>query len=86
VTFSKLDLDPDHIEAMHDAFRRLCDILLLECDQEDRLTEAVVLKIVELAKAGERDPDILCIDVLAQLETPASGVTSPSVSPASESD
>jgi hypothetical protein len=24
--FSKLDLDPEHIEAMHDAFRRVCDI------------------------------------------------------------
>jgi hypothetical protein len=31
----------------------------------------VVTKIVELAKAGERDPEVLCIDVMAQLEMPA---------------
>jgi hypothetical protein len=49
--FSKLNLDPEHIEAMHDAFRRVCDVLQLEC---------------ELTKAGERDPEILCIDVLAE--------------------
>jgi hypothetical protein len=67
--FSKLDLDPEHIEAMHDAFRRVCDTLQLECRPDDPTTERVVMKIVELAKAGERDPEILCIDVLAQLET-----------------
>jgi hypothetical protein len=39
------------------------------------LTEIVVLKIVELAKAGERDPEILCIDVLAELGTPSQGLT-----------
>jgi hypothetical protein len=58
------------VEVMRDAFHRVCDILQLSCDREDRLTEHVVLKIVELAKAGERDPDVLCIDVLAQLEMP----------------
>jgi hypothetical protein len=29
----------------------------------------VVTKIVELAKAGERHPEILCIDVLADLRS-----------------
>jgi hypothetical protein len=62
--------DPDLMEAMRDAFHRVCDILQLSCDREDPLTEIVVTKIVELAKAGERDPEILCIDVLAQLEMP----------------
>jgi hypothetical protein len=57
--FSKLDLDPEHIEAMHDALRRVCDILQLECCPDDPTTERVVMKIVELAKAG--DPEILCI-------------------------
>jgi hypothetical protein len=66
--FSKLQLDPEHIEAMHDAFRRVCDILQLSCDREDPLTEIVVLKIIELAKAGEYDPEVLCIDVLAELQ------------------
>jgi hypothetical protein len=74
--FSKLQLDPEHIEAMHDAFRRVCDILQLSCDREDPLTEIVVLKIMELAKSGQRDPEILCIDVLAELEAPSQRGTS----------
>jgi hypothetical protein len=39
------------------------------------LTDFVVTKIVELAKAGERAPEILRSKVLAELETPAKGVT-----------
>jgi hypothetical protein len=45
------------MEAMRAAFYRVCDILQLSCDQEDPLTEVVVTKIVELAKAGESDPE-----------------------------
>jgi hypothetical protein len=60
---------------MHAAFRRVCDILQLSCDREDPLTELVVLKIMELAKAGEHDPEILCIDVLAELGAPSQCVT-----------
>jgi hypothetical protein len=75
--FSKLKLlDPEQMEALHEAFRRVCDILQIDCGKEDKLTEFVVLKIVELAKAGERDPEILCIDVLAQLGTSSQDVTS----------
>jgi hypothetical protein len=78
--FSKFKLDPnEHIEAMHAAFQRVCDILQLSCDREDPLTE-FVLKIVQLAKAGERDPEILCIDVLAALGAPLRGVTPGSMS------
>jgi hypothetical protein len=68
------------MEATRAAFYRVCDILQLSGDREDPLTEIVVTKIVELAKAGERDPEILCIDVLAQLETPARGITSTAAS------
>jgi hypothetical protein len=65
--FSKYDLsvDPELVEAMRAAFYRVCDILQISGDRDDPLTEVVVTKIVELAKAGEREPDILCIDVLA---------------------
>jgi hypothetical protein len=84
--FSKYVVDSDLMEIMRAAFHPVCDILQLACDREDPLTEIVVTKIVELAKAGERDPEVLCIDVLAQLETPARGVTSPSVGPANEAD
>jgi hypothetical protein len=74
--FSKYAADSDLIEAMRGAFHGACDILQLSCDREDPLTEIVVTKIVELAKAGERDPKILCSRVLAELETPAQGATS----------
>jgi hypothetical protein len=68
--FSKLKLlDAEQMEAPHEAFRRLCDILHIDCGREDKLTEFVILKIVELAKAGERDPEVLCIDVLAAMGT-----------------
>jgi hypothetical protein len=62
--------DSDLMEAMRWAFYRICDVLLLSCDREDPLTEVVVTKIVELAKAGERDPDKLCFAVLADLDMP----------------
>jgi hypothetical protein len=57
--------DSDLMEAMRAAFYRVCDILQLSCDREDPLTEIVITKIVELAKAGERDPEKLCFTVLA---------------------
>ena len=74
--FSKLDLDPEHIEAIAEPFRRVCDILQLQCSREDPLTDLVVMKIMELARAGERDPEILCIDTLATL-----GPRSPEATP-----
>jgi hypothetical protein len=72
--FSKFDVDPRHIEAMRAAFRRVCDLLQLDCGRDDPMTELVVTKIVELAKGGELDPGRLCIGVLAQLGTPLPSV------------
>jgi hypothetical protein len=60
---------------MRAAFYRVCAALQLNGDTEDPLTEIVVLKIVELAKAGERDPEILCIDVLGALGTSSDDAT-----------
>jgi hypothetical protein len=65
--FSK-HIDPEHIEAMRAAFHRVCDVLQLNCDTDDPMTEIVVMKIVELAKAGELDPERLCIAVMAGLD------------------
>jgi hypothetical protein len=73
--FSKLHLDPDHIETMRAAFNQVCDVLQLNCGHEDPLTELIVLKLVELAKAGERGPESLCFDVLAELGTPLQHAT-----------
>ena len=76
--FSKYnaDFNAEFMEAMRAAFYRVCDILQLSGDREDPLTEILVEKIVELATAGELDPEVLCIDVLAQLEMPAQEATS----------
>jgi hypothetical protein len=54
--FSKFNGDPQLLEAMRAAFDRVCDVLQLNGDREDPLTQLVVTKIVELAKAGELDP------------------------------
>jgi hypothetical protein len=62
--------DSSLMEAMRAAFNRVCDILQLSCDREDPLTELVVMKIMDLAKAGERDPDNLCFGVLAEFGMP----------------
>jgi hypothetical protein len=67
--------DPDLMESMRTAFQWVCKALQLNCDLEDRITEVIVTKIVELAKAGERDPEILYGKVLADLETPAESLT-----------
>ena len=53
---------------MSEAFRRVCDVLRLNGDVEDPVTELVIAKIVERANAGESDPERLCIDVLAEFE------------------
>jgi hypothetical protein len=54
--FSKHNIDPEYIEAMRAAFHRVCDALQLNCHADDPMTEIVVMKIVELANAGELDP------------------------------
>jgi hypothetical protein len=68
--------DSDLMESMRTAFQWVCKALQLNCDLEDRITEVIVTKIVELAKAGERDPEILYGKVLAQLGTSSQDVTS----------
>ena len=67
--FAKYDVDPAHIEAMRSAFRRVCDVLQLRCDANDPATDPIVMKIVEHAKAGEFDPDLLCSQVLRDIAT-----------------
>ena len=74
--FSRYAVDPDLMEVMREAFHRVCDILQLSCDREDPLTEFVVTKIVELAKAGERDPEVFRALTCSRLETQSEGVTS----------
>jgi hypothetical protein len=77
--FSKFTVDPGHIEAMRAAFRRVCDILQLDCGRDDPMTELVVMKIVELARGGELDSERLCIGVLASLDPPSAPAQAPPV-------
>jgi hypothetical protein len=58
--------EPDLIEAIRLAFQRACEALQLR-GTPDALTEIVATKIIELAKAGETDPERLCSKVLSGL-------------------
>jgi hypothetical protein len=65
--FSKYVVDPAHMETMRSAFRRVCDALDLRCGPDDPMTEIIVMKIIELARAGEVDPGRICSKVLLEL-------------------
>jgi hypothetical protein len=67
--------DSSLLEAMRTAFHRVCDILQLSCDVDDPLTDFVVTRIVGIAKAGVRDPEVLCSKVLGALGTSSDDVT-----------
>jgi hypothetical protein len=58
--------EPDLIEAICSAFQRACVALQLQ-GTSDAFTEIVATKIIELAKAGEFDPERLCSKVLSEL-------------------
>jgi hypothetical protein len=61
------NLDAEDIEMMRAAFERVCEVLRLDGDP---MTEVVFTKVLELAKAGEHDPERQCIGVLAELNDP----------------
>jgi hypothetical protein len=65
--FANHYVEPERIEAMRSAFHKVCDALLLKCDVDDPMTEIIVTKIVDLAKAGEHDADQLAELVLNDL-------------------
>jgi hypothetical protein len=65
--FEKYDIDPAHIETMRTAFRKVCGRLRMNCAVDDPATDLIVLKIVEIAKTGELDPDQLCDRVVREL-------------------
>ena len=65
--FSKHIVDPAHIEIMRTAFQKVCAALQLDCKPGEPLTDVIVAKIIERAKAGETDPEQLCGKVLLEL-------------------
>ena len=56
--------DPNAIEVMDSAFAAVCASLQL-AGPDDPLTEIAARTIIDLARAGERDPDHLCEGVVA---------------------
>jgi hypothetical protein len=65
--FTKYVVDPAHIEAMRSAFHKVCAVLQLDGKSGDDVTDIIVKKIIERAKAGETDSDRLCSQVLLDM-------------------
>jgi hypothetical protein len=61
------EFDPETIRLMGIAFEMALASLRSTPDYADPLREAVARKIIELAKAGERDPERLCEGALEDL-------------------
>ena len=51
------------------AFTMVC-ITLRIGDSDDGVKHAIATKIIDLAKAGERNPDVLCEQALKDIRTP----------------
>jgi hypothetical protein len=58
--------DQEAIDAMHSAFKQVCDELGLD-PKNDRAAEIVAMKIIEGAKAGERNPATMRLSALFAL-------------------
>ena len=62
-------LDPETRRVLGIAFEMTCIALRTEgCD--DFVKQAIAAKIIELAKAGERNPDVLCERALKNIRAP----------------
>jgi hypothetical protein len=59
---------PDQIDAMHKAFEQVRSRLRLTGVKAIPVAELVAIRIVELAEAGEFDPDKLTETVVAEFE------------------
>jgi hypothetical protein len=65
----RLDAEDRRIVGL--AFEVVC-ITLRVGDCDDGVKQAIATKVIDLAKAGERNPDILCERVLEDIRRPAS--------------
>jgi hypothetical protein len=59
---------PDQIDAMHKAFKRVCTRLRLTGAKAVPVADLVAIRIVELARDGEFDPDKLTEMVVAEFD------------------
>jgi hypothetical protein len=60
------DVDPETRRVLGVAFEMTCVALGLE-EQGDLANKIIAKRIIELAKAGERNPDLLCERALEEL-------------------
>ena len=58
--------DPETRRILGVALEMTC-IALRTGDCDDGVRQAIAIKIIDLAKAGERNPDILCEQALARI-------------------
>ena len=58
--------DPETKRVLGVAFEMTCIALRAE-DSDDSVKQAIAAKIIDLAKAGERNPDILCEQALKDI-------------------
>ena len=61
--------DPETRRVLGVAFEMVCIALRTE-GSDDFVKQAIADKIIELAKAGERNPDVLCEQALKDIRTP----------------
>jgi hypothetical protein len=61
--------DPETTRALGVALEMVC-IGLRTGDCDDGVKQAIATKLIALAKAGERNPDILCEEVLKDIRQP----------------
>ena len=61
--------DPETKRVLGVAFEMVC-IALRTRDCDDFVKQAIATKVIDLAKAGERNPDILCEQALRDIRGP----------------
>jgi hypothetical protein len=61
--------DQETIRILGVAFEQVC-IALRTGDCDDNVGQAIATKIIELAKTGERNPDLLCERALEDIRQP----------------
>jgi hypothetical protein len=61
--------EPETERTLGVAFEQVCIALRIGASDDD-VKQAIANKVIELAKAGERNPDILCERVLEDIRRP----------------
>jgi hypothetical protein len=61
--------DQETVRILGVAFEQVCIALQIGASDDD-VKQAIANKVIELAKTGERDPDLLCERVLKDVRRP----------------